>query len=343
MFVSWMRPLDKVLLWLGLPYVLTLAAAFFMNRDNPINETAWFFVGYMVLMVMISGEKKKRRVKREYLSRNSAIWLLLGFGIGYFLLGILLGVIVGLAFAFVAHKYKVNSTYPTAILTIGWCLNIKEGFQTNLSLVDKLLSIYSTSIWRETSLLLLLVALFTLIIGGLMNLFLKKGEKDSQSHSSYDRPRKGYGAKRQGWGEKLKLFKNPLRSLRRETAVSKEPYPAYDKGKGRRPEEPYSAYGEGRRVEERYMDYDERRRADERYMDYDERRRADERYMDYDERRRADERYMDYDERRRADEQYMNYEEERRTNEYDREEEMPGERSRRKFVEGGRYQRRHGG
>ncbi|AKO92543.1 hypothetical protein [Priestia filamentosa] len=327
MFVSWMRPLDKVLLWLGLPYVLTLAAAFFMNRDNPINETAWFFVGYMVLMVMISGEKKKRRVKREYLSRNSAIWLLLGFGIGYFLLGILLGVIVGLAFAFVAHKYKVNSTYPTAILTIGWCLNIKEGFQTNLSLVDKLLSIYSTSIWRETSLLLLLVALFTLIIGGLMNLFLKKGEKDSQSHSSYDRPREGYGAKRQGWGEKLKLFKNPLRSLRRETAVSKEPYPAYDKG--RRPEEPYTTYREERRPEEPYTAYGEGRRVDERYMGYDERRRADERYMDYDERRRADERYMNYDEERRA-------------NEYDREETL-GERSRGKIVEGGRYQRRHGG
>ncbi|MBG9813831.1 hypothetical protein ACU3L3_13060 [Priestia endophytica] len=341
MFVSWMRPLDKVLLWLGLPYVLTLAAAFFMNRDNPINETAWFFVGYMVLMVMISGEKKKRRVKREYLSRNSAIWLLLGFGIGYFLLGILLGVIVGLAFGFVAHKYKLNSTYPTAILTIGWCLNIKESFQTNPSLVDKLFSIYSTTIWRETSLLLLLVALFLLIVGGLMSLFLKKGEKDSQSHSSYDRPRESYGAKGQGWGEKLKLFKNPLRSLRREAAVSKEPYPAYDKG--RRAEESYPAYGERRRTDERYMDYDERRRTDEQYVDYDERRRAEERYMDYDERRRAEERYMDYDERRRAEERYMDYDEERRANKYDREEEAPGERSRRKNVEGGRYQRRHGG
>ncbi|MFP3887872.1 hypothetical protein U8V97_20735, partial [Priestia filamentosa] len=64
--------------------------------------------------------------------------------------------------------------------------------------------------------------------------------------------------------------------------------------------------------------------------------------MDYDERRRADEQYMDYDERRRADEQYMDYDEERRANEYDREEEALGERSRRKNVEGGRYQRRHG-
>jgi hypothetical protein len=279
---------------------------------------------------------------------------LLGFGIGYFLLGILLGVIVALAFAFVAHKYKLNSTYPTAILAIGWCLNVKESFQTNLSLVDKFLSIYSTSIWRETSLLLLLVALFILIIGGLTSLFLKKGEKDSQSHSSYDRPHENYGAKRQGWGEKLKLFRNPLRSLRREAAVSKEPYPAYDKGRRaeepypaygerRRVEEPYPAYGEGRRTEESYPAYGEGRRAEELYPAYDERRRTEEPYSAYDERRRAEEQYMDYDERRRAEEQYMDYDEERRTNEYDREEEMPGERSRRKIVKGGRYQRRHGG
>jgi hypothetical protein len=207
-------------------------------------------------------------------------------------------------------------------------LNVKESFQTNLSLVDKFLSIYSTSIWRETSLLLLLVALFILIIGGLTSLFLKKGEKDSQSHSSYDRPHENYGAKRQGWGEKLKLFRNPLRSLRREAAVSKEPYPAY--GERRRAEELYPAYGEGRRAEELYPAYDERRRTEEPYSAYDERRRAEEQYMDYDERRRAEEQYMDYDE-------------ERRTNEYDREEEMPGERSRRKIVKGGRYQRRHGG
>jgi flagellar basal body-associated protein FliL len=340
MFVSWMRPLDKLLLWLGLPYVLTLAGAFFMNRDNPIVETAWFFGGYMVLMVMILGEKKKRRVKREYLSRNRLIWLLLGFGIGYFLLGILLGVIVALAFAFVAHKYKLNSTYPTAILTIGWCLNIKESFQTNLSLVDKLFSIYSTSIWRETSLLLLLIALFILIVGGLTSLFLKKGEKDSQSHSSYERPRESYGAKLQGWRAKLKLFRNPLRSFRREAAVSKEPYPAYDKG--RRTEEPYPAYGERRRVDEPYPAYGEGRRADESYPAYDEGRRTEEPYSAYDERRRTEEPYSAYDERRRTEEPYPVYDEERRTNEYDREEEMPGERSRRKIVEGGRYQRRHG-
>jgi hypothetical protein len=162
--VSPLRSFDKVLFWMGMPFLLVLLGAVILNQEEDALKTFCLFVGHSLLLLVMRSEKKCRLDDEKNQTQNFFAWLIFGFGIGYFLWSEVIGAIVGLIVAILAIRWKLTTNSISFLLWIGWSLNMFVSFTSPYSLIDQFIYLFSPNIWQTNASKLAIVTLVFMLV-----------------------------------------------------------------------------------------------------------------------------------------------------------------------------------
>jgi len=162
--VSPLRSFDKVLFWMGMPFLLVLLGNVILNQEEDAMKSFWLFVGHSLLLLVMISEKKGRLENEKSQTRNFYAWLIFGFGIGCFLWNGIIGIIAGLILAILATWWKMTTNSITSVLWIGWIMNMFISFTSPYQLMDRLIYLFSPNIWQANASKLAIVTLIFMLV-----------------------------------------------------------------------------------------------------------------------------------------------------------------------------------
>lgn len=162
--VSPLRSFDKVLFWMGMPFLLVLLGNVILNQEEDAMKSFWLFVGHSLLLLVMISEKKGRLENEKSQTRNFFAWLIFGFGIGCLLWNGIIGVIAGLILAIIATWWKMTTNSISFLLWTGWIMNMFISFTSPYQLMDQLIYLFSPNIWQANASKLGLVTLVFMLI-----------------------------------------------------------------------------------------------------------------------------------------------------------------------------------
>ena len=149
--VSPLRFIDKVMFWMGMPFLLVMLGAIFLNQDQDALRSFLLFIGHSLLLLIMISEKKGRFENEKSQTKIFLAWLIFGFGIGCFLWNEVIGAIAGLIVAILAIKGNITTSSITFRLGIGWILNMYVSFTYPYGVVDQLIYLFSANIWEANA------------------------------------------------------------------------------------------------------------------------------------------------------------------------------------------------
>ncbi|MGM0901245.1 MAG: DUF4145 domain-containing protein [Bacillota bacterium] len=186
--VSPLRSFDKVLFWMGMPFLLVLLGAVILNQEEDALKTFCLFVGHSFLLLVMRSEKKRRLKDEKNQTQNFFAWLIFGFGLGYFLWSGIIGAIVGLIVAILAIRWKLTTNSISFLLWTGWILNMFVSFTSPYSLIDQFIYLFSPNIWQTNATKLAVVTLvFMLVLAFTVFRTAAAGAQNSEAYQAKKR------------------------------------------------------------------------------------------------------------------------------------------------------------
>ncbi|MDW0116502.1 DUF4145 domain-containing protein [Sporosarcina thermotolerans] len=179
-----MRSLDKILFWMGMPFILVMLMALFVDWDQFAQNTLFLFLGHSFLLLFMIGEKKLRLENERSQTLIFFAWLLFGFGLACFLWNVVIGAIAGLIVAILAIKWKLTTNSISFLLWIGWILNMYASFTSPVGFMDKLIFLFSPNVWQANVLKLGLVTLVSILILAVASITGAKNQQEQKKTSS---------------------------------------------------------------------------------------------------------------------------------------------------------------
>lgn len=140
--------MDKLMMRMAVPFLLVLAfGGIFGFQETTGSEIFMLFLAHVLIYAVSRREKKARAKGKESKSWNMMAWMIFSFLMGYYLMGMFFAVIITAVMVFVSNKFNLHSNFISLSMMGVWFWNIVYIlFFTELSGINKLLTIYSSSV-----------------------------------------------------------------------------------------------------------------------------------------------------------------------------------------------------